>query len=306
MAALAKSFTPTYHHHTYPAIDPSLPELSAKGKVVLITGGSRGIGKATARAFARANAYAIIITGRTQHTLLETKSVLEQINPDTKVRTFVGDVSNANAVRTIFESIKQEFGRVDVLVSNAGYLPEPAPISKQDVDDFWKGFEINTKGAFIVVRAFLGVASPNATLINVSTGLAHFVTPGSQAYSTSKTATLSFFEFVQNQNDALRVVSIHPGVILTDMSIKSGFPAQDDGESKHFCLLPSEAFQSDSIGTENLAAHFQVWLAGPDADFLKGKMVWANWDVEELKAKKDEILKGHLLELSLKGWERNY
>jgi hypothetical protein len=60
------------------------------------------------------------------------------------------------------------------------------------------------------------------------------------------------------------------------------------------------------LKTENLAAHFQVWLAGPDADFLKGKMVWANWDVEELKAKKDEILKGHLLELSLKGWERNY
>jgi hypothetical protein len=55
-----------------------------------------------------------------------------------------------------------------------------------------------------------------------------------------------------------------------------------------------------------LPAHFQVWLAGPDADFLKGKMVWANWDVEELKAKKDEIVKGHLLEMSLKGWERNY
>jgi hypothetical protein len=55
------------------------------------------------------------------------------------------------------------------------------------------------------------------------------------------------------------------------------------------------------LKTENLAAHFQVWLAVPDADFLKGKMVWANWDVEELKAKKDEILKGHLLELSLKG-----
>jgi hypothetical protein len=56
----------------------------------------------------------------------------------------------------------------------------------------------------------------------------------------------------------------------------------------------------------NLAAHFQVWLAGPDADFLKGKMVWANWDVEELKAKEDEIVNDHLLEMSLRGWERNY
>jgi NAD(P)-dependent dehydrogenase (short-subunit alcohol dehydrogenase family) len=175
MATIGKSFTPTYHHHTYPAIDPSRPELSAKGKVVLVTGGGQGIGKATARAFAQANADALIITGRTQKTLLECKTEIEKINPDMKVRTFIGDVTNTDAVRTVFDSIKEEFGRVDVLVSNAGYLPEPAPISKQDPDDFWKAFEINTKGAFIVVRAFLGVASQNATLINVSTGLAHFV-----------------------------------------------------------------------------------------------------------------------------------
>jgi NAD(P)-dependent dehydrogenase (short-subunit alcohol dehydrogenase family) len=241
MAALAKSFTSTYHHHSYPAIDPSRPELSAKGKVVVITGGGQGIGKATARAFAQADAYAIIIIGRTQKTLLETKVELEQVNPPTKVRSFVGDVTDADAIRTIFESIKQEFGHVDVLISNAGYLPDPVPISKQDPDDFWKAFEINTKGAFIVVRAFLAVASPNATLINVSTALAHIATPGSQGYSTSKAATLSFFEFVQNENDALRVVSIQPGVIFSEMSIKSGFPAEDDGESLTFLSSTPEA-----------------------------------------------------------------
>jgi len=285
MASFGKSFTPTYHHHSYPAIDPSRPELSAKGKVVLITGGGQGIGKATAHAFAQANAHAIIITGRTQKTLLETKAELEKINADTKVHTFVGDVTDADAVRSIFDSIKQEFGSLDVLVSNAGYLPESAPFSKQDPDEFWKAFEINTKGAFNILLAFRSVASPNATLINVSTAAAHIAFPGSQGYSSSKTAALSLFEFFQTENNSLRVISVHPGVILSAMSIKAGFPPQDD---------------------ETLAAHFQVWLAGPDADFLKGKMVWANWDVEELKVKKDEILNGHLLEMSLRGWERNY
>src|ERR1700733_6695160 len=106
MASFGKWFTPTYHHHSYPAIDPSRPELSAKGKVVLITGGGQGIGKATARAFAQANAYAVIITGRTQKTLLQTKSELEKINPVAKIRVFVGDVVNSDAVRTIFDSIK--------------------------------------------------------------------------------------------------------------------------------------------------------------------------------------------------------
>jgi NAD(P)-dependent dehydrogenase (short-subunit alcohol dehydrogenase family) len=237
MASFGKSFTPTYHHHSYPAIDPSRPELSAKGKVVLITGGGQGIGKATARAFAQANAHAIIITGRTQKTLFETKAELEKINIDTKVHTFVGDVTNADAVRAIFDSIKQEFGNVDVLVSNAGYLPESAPFSKQDPDEFWKAFEINTKGAFNVVRAFLSVASPNATLINVSTAAAHIGLPGGQGYSSSKTAALSLFEFFQNENDSLRVISVHPGVILSAMSIKAGFPPQDDGEFLHVFFL---------------------------------------------------------------------
>jgi short-subunit dehydrogenase len=68
-------------------------------------------------------------------------------------------------------------------------------------------------------------------LINVSTGLTHFISPDSQRYSTSKTAALNIFEFIQNQNNSLHVVSISPGSIVTDMSIKSGFPAQDDGES---------------------------------------------------------------------------
>jgi NAD(P)-dependent dehydrogenase (short-subunit alcohol dehydrogenase family) len=231
MATFGKSFTPTYHHHSYPAIDPSRPELSTKGKVVLITGGGQGIGKASARAFAQANADVIIITGRTQKTLLETKTEIGKISPDTKVRTFIGDVTDANAIRTIFDSIKEEFGRVDVLVSNAGYLPEPVPISKQDLDDLWKAFEINTKGTFIVVQAFLGVASPNATLISVSTVAAHVAWPGGQGYTSSKAATLSYLQFVQNENEALRVVSIHPGVIMSAMSLKANFPAQDDGKS---------------------------------------------------------------------------
>jgi NAD(P)-dependent dehydrogenase (short-subunit alcohol dehydrogenase family) len=228
MASLGKSFTPTYHQQPYPAIDPSHAELSAKRRVVLITGGGQGIGRATARAFAQANADAIIITGHTQKTLLETKKEIEKISSNTKVRTFIGDVTDADAVRTIFDSVKEEFGRVDVLVSNAGYLPEPVPLSKQGLDDFWKAFEINTKGTFIVVQAFLDVASPNATLISVSTLAAHVAFPGGQGYTSSKAATLSYLQFVQNENEALRIVSIHPGIIMSAMSLKANFLAQDE------------------------------------------------------------------------------
>ena len=234
---LGKPFTPTYHHKPYPAIDPTRPELSAKDKVVVITGGGQGIGRATARSFAKANAKAIVIIGRTERSLLDTKAEIEQITGLTTVRVHVGDVTNETAIQNIFASVKQEFGEIDVLVSNAGYLPTLGPIASEDPDDVWKAFEINVKGAFNVVRAFLGAASPNATIINVSSGVVHLTLPGSQAYSTSKAAVLTWLGFVQGENESMRVVSVHPGVIESAMSIKSGTPAEDDGKFKYFSSL---------------------------------------------------------------------
>jgi NAD(P)-dependent dehydrogenase (short-subunit alcohol dehydrogenase family) len=230
MTTLGKSFTPTYHQNTYPAISPSRPELSAHNNVVVITGGGQGIGKATALAFAEAKAHAIIITGRNQGTLLETKLEIEKIHPLTRVRGFVGDITDAKVVDTTFCSVKHEFGRVDVLINNAGYLPASAPITEQDPDDIWRGFEVNTRGTFNVVGGFLRVASSNATLINISSFAAHVPLPNAQAYSSSKAAVLNFLEHVQQQHPYIRVVSIHPGVVLSAMNIKSGIPPQDDGE----------------------------------------------------------------------------
>ena len=101
-------------------------------------------------------------------------------------------------------------------------MPNPAPIAQADLKDWWSGFEINVKGAFIVVQAFLKVAAPDATVVDVTTGIAHSPSyPGFSGYGTSKLSEHKFFDGVQAENPGMHVVHVHPGVVQTDMGQKS-------------------------------------------------------------------------------------
>ncbi|CAG9945425.1 unnamed protein product [Clonostachys rosea f. rosea IK726] len=93
-------------------------------------------------------------------------------------------------------------------------------------------------------------------------------------------AVVKMFDFVQVEHPEWHVVQIQPGVIATDLNTRFDFPKTDDPK------LPSQLL---------------VWLASPEASFLKGKFVWANWDVDELKARADEIKNSLLLRVSLNG-----
>lgn len=97
------SLTKTWHSESYPAIDPTRPELSAKGKVVAITGAGGAIGGATAQAFAKAGASKIAIIGRREKPLQETKANVEKAVPGTNVLIVQGDVSDADSIRRAVE-----------------------------------------------------------------------------------------------------------------------------------------------------------------------------------------------------------
>lgn len=213
------SLTRTFHHATYPAISPTNASLSATGKTVFITGAGAGIGLATARAFAAAGASTIAITGRTASTLRLAKNTIEALHTGTTVLTFVADVTDQKAVDDAFNAVGR---KVDILIHNAGYMPDPAPIAEAELKDWWSGFEINVKGAFIVVQAFLKVAAADAVVVDVTTGIAHSASfPGFSGYGTSKLSEHKFFDGVQAENRNLHVVHVHPGVVKTDMGQKS-------------------------------------------------------------------------------------
>ena len=93
--------------------------------------------------------------------------------------------------------------------------------------------EVNVKGALLASRAFLRHAAKDAYLLNISTGIGHMPAPpiGVSAYAVSKAAAIKLFEYFAVENPDIHVVNIHPGVVESDVNIKSGIPAQDHGKS---------------------------------------------------------------------------
>jgi NAD(P)-dependent dehydrogenase (short-subunit alcohol dehydrogenase family) len=211
----------------------------------MITGGGKGIGRAIALAFAKANAKVIVITGRTEATLKETSSEIENLG--CKSVYYVADVTNKKLMQRIFSTVEADFERLDVVVSNAAYLPDLAPLKEIDVEEWWSAFEVNVRGSFIVTQAFLGIAPPGATLINISSAISHTsgivgfpYTPDITGYSASKLAGVKVMEDVQAEHPELRIFSLHPGVIDSDTNTKAKNTPQDSGiYSFTFRLIPS-------------------------------------------------------------------
>ena len=199
---------------------------------MFITGGGKGIGKGIATAFVEAGAKAIVITGRTEVALKETKSELSRTGKSA-IDYFIADITDVSAVDAAFSATARIYGKVDILINNAGYLDAHVSIAESSLDDYWHCFEVNVKGPIVTTQAFLKVAAPNATVINVTSGTAHIpYIPGSSGYSTAKMASARFMEFLQHEEPGLRVFNLHPGSILTDMARKAGFIQTEDDIGK--------------------------------------------------------------------------
>lgn len=226
MATYQNSFVPTWHHTSYPAISENNPALSAKGKIVLITGGGRGIGRAIATSFAIAKAEAIFLIGRNENDLSQTAGIVAQLasSSSTKTEFAVADITDLRAVSSAIQKAKLTYGRIDILVQNAGYLDAHRPVADSDLDDYWRTFEVNVKGGLTVIQEFLKTRpNPGATLINISSGAGHLpYIPGFSAYAASKLSLAKIVEYIQHENPDLRVFNINPGAIATDMQAKAG------------------------------------------------------------------------------------
>ena len=291
------SFTKAYHQTTYPAIDPTKPEHSAKGKTVIITGGgSNSIGGSIALSFARAGAERIAVVGRTEKTLLGTKSKVEAECPSTTVLVSTADISDPESVGSAAHHIRVTLGAWDIFVHNAGYLPHATSLAGADTDDWWKGFATNVKFPHIFAKHFLTKCRPNATFISLSAGVVHLpasMTPGLSSYSASKLAVLKLNEFLAAENPTLRVFNVHPGIVETPMHEK--YWNEQGGKDA--------APEADDVA---LPADFTVWLATSQAEFLRGRFLWANWDVDEMVGMKDKIESDPLLLApTIGGWPFN-
>lgn len=282
----------TGRHARYEAIDPqtALKE-SAAGKVIFIAGASKGIGQATAIAFAEAGAKAVYLTARSAAALKETQALVQKANPDTQCAYAACDVTDASQVEAAIADCAAQFGAVDVADANAGYLGPWVKIGESDPDGWWRNWEVNMKGTYHVIRFALphliesarnwGVkGGSGGHLILVSSIGAQFVMPGASDYQTSKHAINRLCEFVQSDHneDGIKSFAMHPGGVATD--IGHSMP-----EHMHEFL----------VDDPSLAASFAVWLCSGAADWAKGRYLSANWDVTELLALAEEIVQDDLL-----------
>lgn len=229
-----KAFTQTWHTEPYPGISPFRPELSVAGKIVFVTGGGSGIGKATAIAFAQAGAKAVAIFGRRIGNL---QSAAEEISHAhtagaTTVIIESVDISQRSSLDAAFASASNKAGgKVDILVSNAGVLKPPNLLLEYDEKDLRDSIEMNLIGSFNVVQAVAPLLAPKAKILNISSGVAHINPwPGFWAYASLKATVIKMFDFLQVENPDLCVFNIQPGVITTELNEVSKFPGQDDGK----------------------------------------------------------------------------
>lgn len=303
-----KSFTKTWHTKPSPSVSPSRPELSAAGKVIFITGGGSGIGKATAIAFAQASAKAIAIFGRRPELLQSAAEEIRKASPNntTTVVTESVDISHRAALEVAFaDALKRAGGaKIDVFVSSAGSLKPPNTIAKYSEQDFRDAIDTNLIGTFNGLQVVLPLLAHDAKVLNISSGIGHVnPLPGYWAYATLKLGITKMFDYLQFENPNISVFNVQPGVVTTELNSVSGFPGQDDRKSGVPLIKSDESLcvlLLIGIAAE-LPGHFHVWLASPEAVFLKGKFVWVNWDVDELKAHAKEIQESMLLRIDLDG-----
>lgn len=213
--------TPTWRVESYDAISPTRPELSCKGKNVVITGGGTGIGAETARYFARAEASRIALLGRREQPLLDTKaSIQDQFNVD--VFAASTDVTKKTDVEAVFNKFVGA-EKVHILIVCAGTVGPKESIKEADSNTFLDYIEQNLKSSLFVAQTFLRHASPDAVVINVSSAAAHInVSPQGVAYSVSKMATFRFWDSLAFGYPDMSVFHVHPGLIETDMTRDTG------------------------------------------------------------------------------------
>ncbi|URJ61029.1 SDR family oxidoreductase [Paenibacillus polymyxa] len=214
-----------------------------KSKIVLITGGNKGIGFETARQLGNMG-YEILIGARSEEKGHEAVTFLETEN--IKAKTVVLDVTNPSSVLSAVEWIEQEYGYLDILINNAGVFFEGnTPPSELELSVLKNTYETNVFGVFSVTKAILPLLKKSSAgrIVNLSSGLgsltlnsdptSEFYNVNSLAYNSSKTAVnaLTVLFAKELRDTPIKINSVCPGFTATDLNGNSGYRTVEQAAS---------------------------------------------------------------------------
>ncbi len=287
------NFTKTLHNKACAALDPTRQSLQAPF-VVCVMGASRGIGAATAKAFDQAGATGLILTARTADALERTQQECKAAasRSEIKISLIATDVGNEASARRLAEVITTEHGRLDVLVNNAGVVSTDASaFGKLDsigVEQIQDISQVNYVGKFLTVKHLMPILLASAdgakAIVNIASFSMHFAAEGAVGFNISALATTRLTENIAETyvEAGVMAFAVHPGMVFT--SPPPGMPE-----------MWMQAMDDD-VG---LCGAFLVWLTKEKREWLSGRYISANWDVEELESMKEEIVKGDKLKLRM-------
>ncbi|KZV66972.1 NAD-P-binding protein [Peniophora sp. CONT] len=284
MRGLNENLPVEERREVYPTIDPSTAysSQSFKGKALFITGASRGIGRTTALTFAKAGA-SVAIAARFSDALDETKALILKEVPQAKVEKYVVDVTKAEEVEGAVDGAAKKFGRLDVVIANAGYTNAfDKSIEERTSADWWRTFEINVLGVFNTVRPALKyLKEVEGYFVAVSSIGAQFRPPNSSDYNLSKHTLNRLVEMIAIESPAVKAYSVHPGAVDTEIAKSTKL---------------AELGQVQFIDPPELSASTMLYLCSGKADWLSGRYVSANWDLGQVEREwKTRILEKDLL-----------
>ena len=252
-------------HNLFIILNLTQTELITKpldGKIAVITGGNSGIGLATAQCFVEEGAY-VYIVGRRQN---ELDTAVNQIGKN--VTGIQGDVSNLSDLDRLYDTLKQQKGRIDILFANAGIIGL-LPLGSITEDHFDKIFSVNVKGLLFTVQKALPLFQNGGSIILITSIAGSKGFEGLSVYSATKAAIRSFARTwtVDLKYRKIRVNAVSPGPIDTPMT-SSMVQTEKQGEQLKTTLLSTVPL--GRIGSPDEVAKAVSFLASDDSSYVTG------------------------------------
>ena len=249
-------------------------------KVAIVTGASAGIGRGAALALAEAGAH-VVCAARTQDRLDRVAAQVRERG--SRALAVACDVNDAAQIEEVVARAVAEFGRIDVVVNNAGGTPPTAALDLE-VSDFEAAFHFNVSSAFLLTRRSVPhmVKNGGGAVVNISSALSHMVEPGFVAYGTAKAALshmtrLLAYEFAPH----VRVNALAVGATETD-ALSFVLTASDELRQQMVARTPMAR-----LGTPEDIACAILYLASPASSWVTGKIfevdggtVASNWPIK--------------------------
>jgi NAD(P)-dependent dehydrogenase (short-subunit alcohol dehydrogenase family) len=238
------------------------------GKVAVVTGGNSGIGLATAKLF-RAEGAKVVISGRDQKTL---DSAAKEIGEGTlAVRA---DVSRLEDTDKLYKTVKEKFGKIDVLFANAG-IAKFADLEQSSEQLFDELFDVNVKGLYFTIQKALPLLSEGASIILNSSVAGAKGLPHGSVYSATKAAVRSFARTLTPEliGRGIRINVVSPGPITTPILSRNGIPqeALDEIAKTLTAMVPARRFgEPEEVGKA------VVFLASQDSSYVSGQELFVD------------------------------